>query len=332
MRRLKILRWLFRYTYVLANRVFAANSVAVAGELIRQKVAYASFTGAYTPLWIAVEEGLGRKYGLELEAVYSGRVRPHQLLLSGDSPYVVSGGTAVVTSYAVGVKDLTIIASFSNHTGTSIFTKIKIGSQAALRGKVFGAGRPGAISDLLLRYMLKKHFSLDPAKDVKILPLGEASDILPALERGVIDAGILATPARLLARQMGFHELLNSDDLNIEFPYTGVSTLKTTVKRNPDGTIRFMRSITDAVHIFRTDRQKSIAVMKKYLRGANNEVLQETYSYFSGRAARFPYPSLEAIRTALEILSDQYPQARRVEATEIADLSVIRAIETGLPR
>jgi hypothetical protein len=38
-------------------------------------VGYSSFSGAYVPLWIAVEEQLGRKYGLELKAIYVGRVR-----------------------------------------------------------------------------------------------------------------------------------------------------------------------------------------------------------------------------------------------------------------
>jgi ABC-type nitrate/sulfonate/bicarbonate transport system substrate-binding protein len=111
---------LFVKFFMLAGSAFAA------GDLLKLKIVYASFTGAYSPLWIAVEEGLGKKYGLELEAVYSGRVRPHQLLMSGDSQFVVSGGTAVVTSYAVGVKDLAIIASFANHTGTSVFTKAQI--------------------------------------------------------------------------------------------------------------------------------------------------------------------------------------------------------------
>ena len=148
------------------------------------KIIYASFTGAYTPLWIAVEEELGKKHGLELEAVYAGRVRPHQLLVSGDAQYVVSGGTAAVTSYAVGVKDLAVITSFVNFTGTSIVSRPQIGDPLALRGKLLGSGRPGAIFDLLLRYTLKKKLNLDPSRDVKILPLGEASDILPALERG----------------------------------------------------------------------------------------------------------------------------------------------------
>jgi len=50
-------------------------------------------------------------------------MRPHQLLLSGDAQYVVSTGTGVVSSYAVGTKDLVSIASFVNTTGSSIFSK-----------------------------------------------------------------------------------------------------------------------------------------------------------------------------------------------------------------
>jgi hypothetical protein len=43
-----------------------------ATEPLKLKIIYSSFTGAYTPLWIAVEEQLGKKYGIELESVYAG--------------------------------------------------------------------------------------------------------------------------------------------------------------------------------------------------------------------------------------------------------------------
>jgi ABC-type nitrate/sulfonate/bicarbonate transport system substrate-binding protein len=314
------------FAYYFYCLFFASLSFA-ASDGQKLKIIYASFSGAYSPLWIAVEEGLGKKYGLELEAVYAGRVRPHQLLISGDAQYVVSGGTAVVTSYAVGVKDLAIIASFVNSTGTSIFAKPSITNPAALRGKLLGSGRPGAISDLLLRFMLKRKLNLDPNRDVKILPLGEASDVLPALERGVIDAGILATPARLLARKMGFRELLDSDELGIQFPYVGISTLKATIKKNPETTGKLVRAVSDAIQVFKTNKDRTIVVMKKYLRGASDEILQETYSYFSTRVQRYPYPSIEAIRTALEMLSDQYPQASSVDPNEVADLSFVREVE-----
>jgi hypothetical protein len=50
----KFLTTLFLFIVVF----FAANSFA-ASEPMRLKIIYSSFTGAYTPLWLAVEEKLG---------------------------------------------------------------------------------------------------------------------------------------------------------------------------------------------------------------------------------------------------------------------------------
>lgn len=62
---------------IAAIRVFlsglvVAGSARAANERVRLKIIFSSFTGAYTALWLAVEEKLGRKYGLEFETVYAG--------------------------------------------------------------------------------------------------------------------------------------------------------------------------------------------------------------------------------------------------------------------
>jgi UDP-N-acetylglucosamine:LPS N-acetylglucosamine transferase len=64
------------------------------------------------PLWVAVEEQLGRKHGLELKAIYAGRVRPQQLLASGEVPFVIATGTGALSSHILGVKDQVIILTF----------------------------------------------------------------------------------------------------------------------------------------------------------------------------------------------------------------------------
>jgi hypothetical protein len=51
---------------------------------------------------------LGRKYGLELKAIYAGRVRPQQLLASGEVPFVIAIGTGALSSHILGVKDQVI--------------------------------------------------------------------------------------------------------------------------------------------------------------------------------------------------------------------------------
>src|SRR5262249_13698921 len=182
---------LFLFGLVVCLETVGCASLSFAAvEPQKLKIIYSSLTGAYTPLWIAVEKRLGRKHGLDLESVYVGRgVRPHQLLISGDAQYVASTGTGVVASYAAGLKDFVIIASFADSTGSSMFSKPEIKNLAELRGKVIGAGRPGGLSDTFLAYILKRRLGLDPTRDVKVVRLGDDPSILPALEHGVVDAG-----------------------------------------------------------------------------------------------------------------------------------------------
>jgi hypothetical protein len=94
---------------------FAAN------RLEPLTVGYSNFTGTYGPLWIAVEEHVGTKYGLDLKAIYAGRVRPQQLLATGEVPIVVASATGTMTSHIVGVKDHVLVATITSKIGTSIF-------------------------------------------------------------------------------------------------------------------------------------------------------------------------------------------------------------------
>jgi len=41
------------------------------------------------------------------------------------------------------------------------------------------------------------------------------------------------------------------------------------------------------------------------------------------------YPSVEAIKTALDMMVDQFPQASSVDPNEVVDLSFVRQVETG---
>ena len=109
-----------------------------------------------------------------------------------------------------------------------------------MRGKNIASGRPRAVSDILLHYILKRKFNREPGKDVKIVNVGDTPAILPALERGVVDAAMLTTPSRLVAKKMGFRELADFDDLGVQYPYVGISTLKVNVKKSPDVTLRLV--------------------------------------------------------------------------------------------
>jgi len=290
-------------------------------------VGYSSFSGAYLPLWIAVEEGLGKKYGLDLKAIYAGRIRPQQLLATGEVPFVMATGTGALTSHILGVKDQVIIMTTINRVNSAIFSRPEIKSTEELRGKTVATGRPGAFGDTMVRYVLRAKLGLVPDRDVKMLPIGEAQLAFPALERGIVQAASLTIPFTLMAKKMGYRELVDYDKAGVVYPYNTITTLRQTPSKNPDLAERLLKTIIEAIFVSKTEKEKSLAVLKKYMKGTPDEILEETYQYSKNVVEEVPTPSLEIVKAALEILSYQYPQAKGTDPNPIIDTSIMKRIE-----
>ena len=307
----------------------AAHSAArcsAAARLEPLTVGYSTFSGAYLPLWVAVEEQLGRKHGLEIKSVYAGRIRPQQLLASGEVPFVVATGTGALSSHILGIKDQVIILTFTNKVDSGLFTK-DVKTTEDLRGKIIATGRPGAFGEVMVRYVLRAKLNLTPDRDVKLLPMGEAELTFPALEKGIADAATLTMPYTLIAKKMGFRELVNYDRLGVVYPFNTVTTLRQTVAKHPDLTERFLKTMIEGIAEFKANKEKSLTVLKKYMRGASDAILEETYEQTKLGMEDIPTPSLDVIKTALEILSHQYPQGKQTDARLIIDASIMKRIE-----
>ena len=289
-------------------------------------IGYSNFTGTYAPLWIAVDDHLGAKYGLDLKAIYAGRIRPQQLLATGEVPIVLATATGTITSHILGVKDQVVVATISNKVATSLFSKPEFKTVDELKGKVIATGRPGAFQDALARYVLRSKFNLMPDKDVRLLPSGEPALSFQSLERGVVEGAVMSAPYMFIARKVGMRELANFDKLGIEFPYTSVVVQRQTAAKNPDLVERFVKSIVEGIHVIKTNKPRTLAVLKRYMK-ADDETLEETYQLTREMVEDAPHPSARVIRSALEMLSLQYPNAKQTDANLIVDPTFMKRIE-----
>jgi NitT/TauT family transport system substrate-binding protein len=317
---------IFCFCFLFGTIALAAPAVA-APQMEILNVGYSSLAGHHTPMWIAEEERIGRKYGIDLKAIYAGRLRPQQLLVSGDVPIVVATGSGAVTSHVLGSKDQVIVAINMNKVGGGIFAKTEIKTAEDLRGKTIGVSRAGSISEIILRYVLRAKLGLQPDRNVKMLVVGDPAVGLQALERGIVDATPLTMPLPLIAAKMGFRELVNYDALGITFPANTVTTLRQTISKRPELIESFLKTLIEGIYIFKTNKTKSLAVMKKHLLGASDEILEETYKYTVTALEQQPYPSLDVIKSGLEILSFQYPQAKQTDPNPLIDPSFVRRID-----
>jgi len=177
------------------------------------------------------------------------------------------------------------------------------------------------------RYVLRSKLNLVPDRDVKLLPVGEPALALQSLERGVVDAASFSMPQLLVAKRMGFRELVNYDKLGIVYPYNTATTLRQTVSKNPELLEKVSKTIIEGISIFKTNKEKSLAVWKKYLRGVADDVLEETYPNTRSELEQVPIPSLQVIKSGLDILSLQYPQAKQTDPNLIIDPSFVRRID-----
>src|SRR5437870_1208099 len=305
--------------FVIFNCLLSTSLGIAASQLDSLTIGYSSFSADYVPLWTAVEDRLGKKYGLDLNAVYAGRIRPQQLLASGETPFVLATGTGAITSHILGVKDQVIILTLVNKVGGAIVSKPEIKTPEDLKGKVIGTGRPGALAETIVRYVLRAKLGLVPDRDVKLLPVGEPQLALQGLERGIVDAASFSMPAMLIAKKKGFRELVSYEKLGIVYPYNTVTTLRQTPGKNPELVDRFLKIIIEGISIFKSNKERSLAIMRKYLRGADNDILEETYQYTSNELEQVPLPSLAVRTSALDMLSLQYPQAKQTDPNLIID-------------
>lgn len=245
------LRFLLGFSLLSLILIFPSSNALAGQQLENLAVGYSSLAGHHTPMWIAVEDRIGRKYGIDLKAIYAGRLRPQQLLMSGDVPIVVATGSGALTSHVLGSKDQVIVAINMTKVGGGIFAKNEIRSAEDLRGKTIGVSRAGSISEIVLRYVLRAKLGLQPDRDVKLLVVGDPAVGLQALERGIVDATPLTMPLPLMAAKMGFRELVNYDALGITFPANTVTTSRQTIGKRPELIDSFLRILIEGIYVFK---------------------------------------------------------------------------------
>jgi hypothetical protein len=63
------------------------------------------------------------------------------------------------------------------------------------------------------------------------------------------------------------------------------------------------------------------------MKGADDEILEQTYQHTRDNLEDAPYPSLESVKVALEMLALQYPQAKQTDPNAIVEPRFMKRID-----
>ena len=286
------------------------------------KVPFVSISPNPAPLWIAKEAGLFKKHNLDVELVYiPGGTVIIQAMLSGEVRLANMAPPAAITAWTKGA-DLVLVGTSVNRLLETVVTSTAIKRPDDLKGKKIGVSRYGSLTDVILREALR-HYKLNPDKDVIILQTGGEGPRLAALRGGSIDGAMLSGDQRFQAEKLGFHVLIDFSQLPIDYPINGMVARRDFVRSQKDSLKRFTKGWLEGIKIFKTDREFTLRVLKKYLRVEDREILDKSYEQYKPVFESIPYPERKGVSFALQRIAEGDPAATKLKPEDFLEPSIL---------
>jgi len=308
---------------ILIGPLFHTCSVIAASAVGVVRVGYPQPSGAMLPLWLVSDAKLDQKYGISVQNIFiSGAARMNQSMVAGDIELASIGGAVVNTVLAGG--DLVAIAVGVPTYGFSLYSRTEIKDVANLQGKLVGIMSKGASSEHAVMALLQRH-NLQPGKDVKFIYLGGVREVLAALDRGIVSAGVLSSPTTLAARRLGHKELVNIATLSLPYIHSGVATRRTFARQQPERIKTYLRAYIAAIKIANEDAETSKRALSRYLVTKDSAILDEAYQTFRGIFPPVPYVTEDYIKSVLAV-SDN-PKASGANPKDFFDSRFLKEIE-----
>ena len=247
------MRYLFT---VLALLTFVEASSAQ----MKVRVNWSAIAAGQSGIWIAHDEGLFKKNGLDVELLHiPSSSLIIQTILAGEVAISYVDGRNTIQSNLTG-SDVVLIAGVTNRFPFTFMARPEFKRVSDLRGKRIGVTRVGSSTHTVTLYVLNQA-GLKPG-DYEIVPLGEVPNILIALAAGRIDAGPLSSPTTIRARKAGLVDLATPAKDGPEYVSIAVGATRAYIRsqsgNRPPLHARLRRSRA-SFQIQQTDRAKSIA-------------------------------------------------------------------------
>jgi NitT/TauT family transport system substrate-binding protein len=210
----------------------AAGRVPSGLEQPHLKVAIISVTATYVPLYLAVDDGIFAKEGLQVDLLpFRGGSDLIKAVVGGSADIGVVSLAEVLAAIDARQPMRAFYGGF-NVPAFDWYAVPAVATLADAKGKRFGVTQYGSSTDFLTRYALARH-GFDPAKDVQIVQGGDSPTRLAAMQAGQIDVNIFAAPDSFVAAERGFHKILSQKELAPDYPYHVFATKASFIASNP---------------------------------------------------------------------------------------------------
>src|SRR5262245_9231953 len=197
---------------LVVSLIFGGYSKSLAQDKMVLPITYSAINANMLSLWVGKDAGYFDEQGLDVRMLLiRGGSLAVQLLVTGQSPIGMIGGTSAAYAYLQGNKDMVVISRLQNVMAYTLGAKREIQKPEDIKGKKLAVSRFGSTSDFVAEYALK-HLGLKKT-DVTMIQIGLESDRLSAMQRGDIGLSVFSPTITPVVKKAGMRILLDLEKL-----------------------------------------------------------------------------------------------------------------------
>jgi NitT/TauT family transport system substrate-binding protein len=287
-------------------------------------VTYAQPSGAFTPIWVAYEAGLFKKYGLNANLQLLTPQVSAQAVISEEADFYTDGPDLINARLHGG--QVKYFGGTIQQLVFQIWAAKEIKTIQDLKGKAVAASTPRAALDTATREALKKN-GLAPDKDVQILYVQTVPAILSSILGGKTAAGTLSAPNTIKAKESGLNLLVDIGKLNIPAFQVTYGATEKYLKNNPNTVFAFLKAIAEGVVLSRKDPAIAKKAIAKYAKIDDAPTVDGTYEAFAPYWAMSLAVRPEAIKGQFDYIDEkEFPNVKNADPKDFYDNSFVDAL------
>jgi NitT/TauT family transport system substrate-binding protein len=226
----------------------------------------------YLPLYIAADEGLFAKHGLNVHiASTGGDDKTYAAVMSGSADFGLADPTFVAIAQEQGQsgKVVALIINGMPNYGVALTPdKPVIKTPAELKGRTVATVPAPSTSYALMKKLYERAGLLPAIRQVA------PPALVPTLQAGEADYALLIEPWVSGVVQSGGHVAFSLTDYYPEFALTGLTSNMKTIQQDPATVENVVLALTEAVQIFYGDEERSLRVAVKHFPDEKPEQLK----------------------------------------------------------
>ena len=288
------------------------------------KIAYSGVSASGTPLWLAKEQGIFTKHGLEADLV-TVRSAPIQVsaLVSNEVQFVRGSVSSMLTAAAQGAKLKILFTLFAERASYDFLVSPSITHPRDLRGKKIGVQDFSGLLWTLTMLSLRE-LGLDPQRDnINIQVIGDSNVIAQSLATGIIDAAPLDKLQSVRLQGLGIKVLL--DLSQIPFTSSPFISAESFIQNNPQVVENFIKALIEASAIVRSQKEKGLAVLQKHLK-ADRPLAEIGYKNLLADLTPYTFVTAKGLRTVQEIIALRDPKIAKFNVEDLLDQRILKKV------